>query len=318
MPQNTLAQARVINPVLTGIAQGFNAHNLVGNMLFPEVPVNLRAGQILTFGKEEFMQYSGLQRAPGAQTKRVQFGYAGSPFALVDYSLEGSLPIETLQEGLSSANGFSIDGAAVAINKTQKIMARRLELQQAALATTLGNYPAANRKTLSGTAQLSDLTSNVSDPINEIEIGKDVIRAAIGMRPNTLVMGARVLQSMRQHPKIIDRMKYTGRDVPTLEILKGLFDIENIVVGEAVTATDAGVFSDIWGKHIVLAYTSTGSIADMGEPTFGYTYNLGGYPVVEEPYYDRNSKTWFFPVTRAEAPVIAGSSAGYLIQNAVA
>lgn len=318
MSQNTLAQARVINPVLTGIAQGYKIHNLVGNALFPEVPVQLRAGQILTFGKEEFMQYSGLQRAPGAQTKRVQFGYAGSPFALVDYSLEGSLPIETLQEGLSSANGFSIDGAAVAINKTQKIMARRLELQQAALATTLGNYPAANRKTLAGTAQFSDLISNVSDPINEIEIGKDVIRASIGVRPNTMVIGARVLQSLRQHPKIIDRMKYTGRDVPTLEIMKGLFDIENIVLGEGVVASDAGVFSDIWGKHIVLAYTTTGGIADLGEPTFGYTYNLGGYPVVEEPYYDRNSKTWFFPVTRAEAPVIAGSSAGYFIQNAVA
>ncbi len=316
--QNTLAQARIINPVLTGIAQGYKTHTLVGKVLFPEVPVGLRAGQVLTFGKEEFMQYSGLQRAPGSQTKRVQFGYSGAPFALLDYSLEGSLPIETLQEGLASANGFSVDGAAVAIYKTQTIMARRLEIQQAALATTLGNYPVANRKALSGTAQFSDLLTGVSDPVNEIEIGKDVIRAAVGMRPNSMVMGAAVFKSLKQHPKIIDRMKYTGRDIPTIEILRSLFDIENIVIGEAVTSSDAGVFSDIWGKHIVLAYTTPVSLAEMGAPTFGYTYNLGGYPLVEEPYYDRNSKTWFFPVTRAEAPVIAGSSAGYLIQNAVA
>ena len=318
MPQLNLAQARLVNPVLTSVAQGYKTHNLVGNVLFPTVNVGLRAGQIITFGKEEFLQYSGLQRAPGANTKRVQFGYAGAPFSLLDYSLEGSLPIETLREGLASTNGFSIDGAQLAINKVQKIMDRRLELQQAALATTLANYPAANRKTLAGTAQFSDLTSGVSDPVNEIEIGKEAIRRATGMRPNSAVIGASVFASLKQHPKIIDRMKYTGRDVPTIEILKGLFEIENIVIGEAVVANDAGVFSDIWGKHIVLAYTNLGGVAEQGEPTFGYTYQLDGYPLVEEPYYERNPKTWFFPVTRAEAPVIAGASAAYFLQNVVA
>ena len=33
---------------------------------------------------------------------------------------------------------------------------------------------------------------------------------------------------------------------------------------------------------------------------------------------ERNSKSQFFPVTRAEAPVIAGQLAGYLIKSAVA
>jgi len=318
MPQLTLAQARVINPVLTSVAQGYENSDFIGSKLFPVVPVGLRAGNIITFGKEAFMQYAGLQRAPGAATKRVQFGYAGSLFALADYSLEGSLPIETLQEGIANANGFSIDGAKLAINGVQNIMALRLEIAQATLATTLANYPAANRLTLSGTSQWSDLTTGVSDPINTIETGKEAIRAAIGKRPNTMIMGAAVFKSLKQHPKIVDRMKYTGRDVLTVELMQSLFGIANIFIGEAIQSSDAGVFSDVWGKHVVLAYTETSPLAAMGTPTFGYTYNLGGYPLVEEPYYERNPKTWFFPVTRSEAPVIAGSSAGYFIQNAVA
>ena len=317
MPQLTPAQARVINPVLTSVAQGYQNNDLIGGLLFPQVPVSLRAGKIITFGKEDFMQYASA-RAPGENTRRVSFGYAGSDFALVDYSLEGSLPIEIMQEGMASANGFSIDGAQLAIRKVQNIMALRLEIAQATLATTLGNYPVANRVTLSGTAQWSDLTSGVSDPIAVVETAKDAVRAATGKRPNLMIIGAAVLKFLRQHPKIIDRIKYTGRDVPTLEMLAALFGVARVVVGEAIQATDAGVFSDVWGKHAVLAYTETASLASMGTPTFGYTYNLGGYPVVEEPYFDRNSKTWYFPVTRAEAPVIAGSSAGYFIQNAVA
>lgn len=318
MPQLTPGQARVIDPVLTSIAQGFRQNDLVGGLLFPTVSVGTRAGRVISFGREDFMQYANLARAPGEATRRVQFGYASNPFALVDYSLEGALPIEILQEGLASENGFSIDGARIALNKTQAIMALRLEIQQATLATTLGNYAASNRITLSGTSQWSDF-GTTSDPIAVVENAKDAIRASTGRMPNTMVMGAAVLKSLRQHPKIIDRVKYTGRDVPTLELLAALFGLERVAVGNAIASNDAGTaFSDVWGKHAVVAYTETSPLASMGTPTYGYTYNLGGYPLAEPAYYDRNPKTWFFPVTRAEAPVIAAALAGYFIQNAVA
>lgn len=316
MPQLTLAQARVINPVLTSIAQGIKQNTLVGEALFPMVPVAQRAGNIITFGREDFMQYSGLVRAPGSGTRRVQYGYSGSQYGLVDYSLEGSLPIETLQEAEASSNGFSIDLADVTLRKTLAIMNLRLEIQQATLATTLANYPAANRVTLSGTAQWSDYAN--SNPATAIETAKEQIRASIGKRPNVMVLGPVVFARLRQHPVIRDYIKYANREVATAEILAEFFGVARVIVADGVQANDAGVLSDIWGRHAILAYTETDTLANMGAPTFGYTYNLGGYPLVEEPYYERNPKTWYFPVTRAEAPVIAGSSAGYFIQNAVA
>ena len=69
---------------------------------------------------------------------------------------------------------------------------------------------------------------------------------------------------------------------------------------------------------MILAYNEVGTLADMGLPSYGYTYQLAGYPVVEEPYYERNPKAWMFPVTDEVMPVIAGADGGYLIQNAVA
>lgn len=316
MPQMSLSQARVINPVLTSVAQGVKQSAYVGGALFPRVNVGQRAGNIITFGREEFMQYSGLARAPGGATKRVQVGYAGSPYALVDYSLEGSLPIEHQQEAADGSNGWSIDMASVTLAKTLGIMDLRLEIAQAALATTLGNYPVGNRITLSGTGQFNDYAN--SNPASVIETGKEAIRAATGRRPNTMLLGPVVFARLRQHPQVRDYVKYANREVATAAILAEFFGVPNVVVGDAVQATDAGVLSDVWGRHIVLAYTETAGVADMGAPSFGYTYNLDGYPLAEEPYYERNTKTWYFPVTRSEAPVIAGSSAGYFIQNAVA
>jgi hypothetical protein len=127
------------------------------------------------------------------------------------------------------------------------------------------------------------------------------------------------MAKLRQHPNVVDRMKYTGRDVATAEILAALFGVQRVLVGDAIYSNDAGTaFTDVWGKDVVVAYTELGSVADMGAPSYGYTYQLSGYPLAEDPYYDRNTKSWVFPVTRAEAPVLASASAGYLITNAVA
>lgn len=313
MPQMTPAGARVVDLVLSSVAQGYENSQFVGQSLFPSVPVMQRGGRIITFGKEDFQLYNS-QRAPGENTKRVQMGYSGSNYALVDYSLEGQVPIEVVQEG---TNGPGIDHASLAINKVSAIMALRLEKAQADLARNAATYAASNKTTLTGTGQWSDYTGT-SNPVAVIETAKEAVRAATGKRPNTVVMGAAVMARLRQHPVIVDRMKYTGRDIATAEILASLFGVQQVLIGDAIYANDAGVFSDVWGKDVVVAYTETKSMAEMGTPSYGYTYTLDGYPLVEESYYDRNTKSWVFPVTRAEAPVIAGALAGYLVTNAVA
>lgn len=313
MPQMTPTQARVVDPILSTIAQGYQNAEMVASYLFPTVPVNLRAGNIITFGKEGFMLYAS-QRAPGENTKRVKFGYAGSPFSLVDYSLEGLVPVEVEQEAM---NGPGIDLGAAAVNEVSAIMALRLEKASADIARTAGSYAASNKVTLSGTSQWSDF-SGTSDPILNVETAKEAIRAATGKRPNTMVMGAAVMAKLRQHPKIVDRIKYTGRDVATAELLASLFGVARVVAGDAIVSNDAGTFSDVWGKDVVLGFTQLGSMQSGGLPSYGYTYQLRGYPQVEEPYFDRNAKSWIYPVTRAEAPVLASAAAGYLITNAVA
>lgn len=315
MAQMTPSGARVVDPVLSTIAQGYSNSEMVASALFPAVPVPVRGGKIITFGKEDFMLY-GSQRAPGENTKRVQFGYAGGNYALVDYGLEGQVPIEVIQEGQA---GPGIDHAAMAVRKVSNIMALRLEKQAADIARTAASYAAANKVTLAGVTQWSDFTSATSLPIQNIETAKEAVRAATGKRPNTVVLGAAVMAKLRQHPNVVDRMKYTGRDVATAEILAALFGVQRVLVGDAIYSNDAGTaFTDVWGKDVVVAYTELGSVADMGAPSYGYTYQLSGYPLAEDPYYDRNSKSWVFPVTRAEAPVLASASAGYLIKDAVA
>ena len=307
----TPSSARVVDPILSTVAQGYKNNELIFPALFPVVPVEQRGGNIIEFGREDFRLYA-TARAPGAATKRVEFGYSGKPYALVDHSLEGKLPYEIMQE----ANAVpGIDLGKIAVMKTQNIIQLGNELRAAALATNAANYVSANKVTLAGTSQWSHADS---DPSKDIQTAVDAVRAAVGKRANTVVLGPRVWSAVKQHPKLIDHIKYTGRDSLTLDMLATLWDVKRVVVGDAVYEDDEGVIRDAWGKYVVVAYTDLSGMNDGGLPSYGYTYRLRNYPLVETPYSDRNAKSWIYPVTDSLSPVVACANAGYLISAAVA
>jgi hypothetical protein len=316
MTQMSTGQARVIDPILTTVARGYKNTAMIGGFLFPYVPVGQRGGKIIEFGKEAMRLYQ-TQRAPGSNTKRIQVGYLGAPFALESHSLEGLVPKE-LNDEAAAVPG--IDLAAGSIVTVQDTIALRLEYAQAQLARNASAYGADNTKSLSSKARWDDVATT-SDPVAEIMAYKEVIRSQTGMSPTTIVMGKKVSNALRVHPKIIARI--TVKTTPETPVvadadLMRLFDIKQIVVGESVYWDDAaGKFVDIWGGDLVMACTEMGSVADRGRPTYGYTYRLKGYPIVEPGYEDRSAKSWVYPVTDEVQPVIAMPSAGFLLKNAV-
>ncbi len=307
------AGARVIDPVLSEVAQGYRNADMVGLNLFPSVPVAQRGGKIISFSKEDFALYDTI-RAPGANTKRIQLGYTSGSYSLTQHALEAVAPWELLQEGNAVAK---INLASMSVRKVQNIIALRLEKAQADLATTAASYAASNKVTLAGTSQWSDY-SGTSNPSKDIETAREAIRAQIGKRGNTVLLSAQAWSKVKQHPAIIDRIKYTGRDSVTVEMLANLWDVDKVVVGDAVYTDAAGAMVDVWGKFVVVAYTNLGSVADLGEPTYGYTYRLDGAPYVEQGYEDRNAKSDVYPVTDEVQPVLTAAISGYLISAAVA
>ena len=300
------SQVRVIDPVLTEIAQGFRHTEHVGHTLFPQVPVQVSGGQVLEFGKESFKLYQA-RRAPGSATKRVQFGYLGKSFALVQDALEGQVPREYLRD---ASRAPAVDLGQRAINSTLRALSLTLEYDQASLATTASNYDSDHKTILSGTDKWSDAGS---DPAGDIDTGKESVRATVGVYPNTLVLSAQAFNAVKEHPKVVERFKYTSRDSVTPDMLAALWDLQQVVVGKAVAFDDVGNDIDIWGNNAVLAYVPVKS-SGMEDPSFGYTYTMQNHPLVEKPYYENNAKSWIYPVTFERLPVLTGILSGYLIQ----
>lgn len=312
MSQMTPAQARVIDPILTEVARGYESQfPLVADVLFPRVPVNQRGGNIITFGREQF-QVIDTRRAPGADTKSIEVGYGKATFSLVDNRLMGKVPVELMEEAEAVPG---IDLAANTIRVVQAKMDLEREVNAAALARAAGAYATSNKVTLATTDLWT--AGGTSNPFAVIEAGKEAIRKKIGRRPNVMELGPAVLSALRIHPLVLDKLSTsTDRTPATVQQLQALFEIERIVEGQAIQDVN-GAFTDVWGNDAILAYVTPKSLQEMGSQNYGYTYQLRSRPVVEEGYLDRGKNSFMYPVSDASQVVLTSADSAYLIKNAV-
>ncbi len=313
MPQMNSNQVRVINPILSKHARGYRQAGLIGRGLFPIAFVAIYGGQVIEFGKESFRLYNS-KRAPGANTKRIRFGYEGKPYSIQPSALEAPVPREHMRDATQ------VPGLNLATRATN-IVLRSLNLEHeyacAQIAHNPANYGANNKMALVGDDRW---TSPDSDPVGDIEDGKEAVRVSIGIRPNTLELSAKAYNALKKHPNLLARAADNNVRVVDVALLKIVFDIPNIIVGEATVADAADTLGDVWGDSAVLAYVAPEGSDDAGanaeEPSYGYTYAIEGHPAVEEPYYDNSAKSWIYGVSFDNTPVLSGMSAGFLFQNA--
>ncbi len=307
----TNKQAQIADPILSKVAQGFIHADRVGRELFPVVEIDTRSAKIIKFDKKSFMKYNTL-RAPGSSTKRVQFGYSDGSVQLNGHSLEGLVPTETSQ---AAASVPGIDAARdLAINPTMDIFSLEEELKQAEIATDAANYDVNHKVTLAGTDKWTDKAN--SNPEGDVDTAKEAIRSTTGFYPNVMILSPKDYMALKQHPLIKDQYKHTSSKSITLEMIAAYFEVDTVKVGKSVWVPDEdSPFQDAWGKT-VLAYVPPAGLRSARVPSYGYTYRLRGYTLVEQPYHDRNAKSWVYPITDERDVNMTAMSAGFLIGGA--
>ena len=310
-PQLANPAARVIDPILSTAARGYMNPQLVFRALFPVVTTGARGGTRIEFDRTDFRKVN-TRRAPGAATQHIQFGHEGKKFALTQHRLMGKVPVETAEEAMAVPG---IDLGMRSVTGVQNIIGLEREIDAATIVRATATYDAAHVATLAGNAQWSNDASN---PTANVMDAVETIRAATGMRPNTVVMGGAVYSKIRTHPDVLQQIRYDGgKQIASKEDLAQLWDIDRVVCGDAIYVDEDDTPADVWGKDVIIAYTAVGSISRY-EPSFGYGYNLAGTPMVEQAYYDRGNNSWLYPVTEEWTNEVVGNDSGYLIKNTIA
>lgn len=306
------------NPILTSLMLGMGQGTFVAERLFPRLPQSLSSVTLAQLGDERFRRYN-LRRAPGATTKRVTIRYDGKTYEVNQYSVEVPIPRELLREADESRKlnvGNYLDISRIAMVTATDILNLDYEIECAGFAIDPTTYAAGHVQALAGATKWSAATGV---PVTDIRAGGEVIRKKIGKRANTLLLSADAAIAIAANPEVKGYLSANNTGPASIEQLKQILNIPNIVVGDGIWVDEAGVAADVWGNNALLAYVPTigggGTDISLAEPAFGFTNVLEGHPFAETPYYEPPAKSWIYGATFERKPNVAYNTAGFLFQN---
>ncbi len=295
-----------INAYLSEVARGYSNNAYVAQYLFPTIYSEKEKIDIFQFNKEAFNIYD-TERAIRANSNVISpQGFSKHTTTLTEHDL--SYPIDYREEQEAEKVKLQIPATNVVTNGLQL----KHEKQCADLVQDPSNYANENKILLSGT---SCFDNAASDPIGVVDDAKDAISKKIAQDPNTMVIGQDAWKTLKRHPQLKETLSDNQTKLITLEILKQIFEVENIVIGKSIFADASGNFVRIWGDNIVLAYVpNLGSSRTEYDPSFAYTVRKKDALQIDE-YTKEGNKVKYIRATDIYTPFLVGAEAGYLISN---
>ena len=295
-----------INAYLSEVARGYRNNAFVADVLFPTIYSEKEKIDIFQFNKEAFNIYD-TERAIRANSNVISpQGFKKHTTTLTEHDL--SYPIDYREEQEAEKVKLQLHATNVVTNGLQ------LEHEKACadLVQDPNNYSSDNKRILSGT---SCFNWSTSDPQGIIDDAKDAVSSKIAQDPNTMVIGQDAWRLLKRHPKLKDLISDNTNKLVTLNLLKEIFEIENIVIGKSIFADKNGNFVRIWKDNIVLAYVpNLGASRTEYDPSFAYTVRKKDALNIDE-YTKEGNKVKYIRATDIYTPFLVGAEAGYLISG---
>ena len=295
-----------INAYLSEVARGYSNNAFVAQYLFPTIYSEKEKIDIFQFNKEAFNIYD-TERAIRANSNVISpQGFTKHTTTLTEHDL--SYPIDYREEQEAEKVKLQLHATNVVTNGLQL----KHEKQCADLVQDPNNYANDNKIILSGTSCFSN---DASDPIGVVDDAKDAVSKKIAQDPNTMIIGQDAWKSLKRHKQLKETLSDNEKKLVTLEILKQIFEVENIVIGKSIFADASGNFVRIWGDNIVLAYVpNLGSSRTEYDPSFAFTVRKKDALQIDE-YTKEGNKVKYIRATDIYTPFLVGAEAGYLISN---
>ena len=265
-----------------GLAYYQNAANYFAKAIFPVCRVSLSADNYYIFNKEDLLR-DNWQRKPayGKTMPAVVSEHTDTYRCQVDQMIMGIDEIR--QTDLQRRQGPAIRDPRQQRTKTiaeqANIHQDRLFAEGFFRSGVWANEWTGIDDTNTGDKQFIKFSNDNSDPIKFIADQKLEMHGQTGRMPNKLAIGANVFNALRQHPGILDRVKYGGSTANpasvTKNVLAQLFEVDELVVmmsifNQAKQGAEADMSFIGDPNALLLAYATDAPAVD--EPSAGYIF----------------------------------------------
>lgn len=293
-----------VNGPLTNISIAHlqDAAGFVALRAFPNIPVQKASDVYFTYPRGSFNRDGMKKRAPSTESAGSGYDISSDNYTCEVFALHRDIDDQIRNNADAPIN---LDREATEFLTGQALISREKEWVTryftegdpgttwtfdvdgvSAGATAAASFDPTNAA-LNDVLQWNDSASN---PLEDVALGKEYVLRSTGFEPNKLVIGYPVWRVLKNHPDIVDRIKYSGGVGPsrpaivTREAVAALFEVDEILVMKAIENTaDEGqtaAHSFIGGKHALLCYAapSPGIMTPSAGYTFSWTGHIGGGP----------------------------------------
>lgn len=285
MPNPTQSDLHVNQP-LTNVSVAWmqDKSTFIADKIFPRVPVSKQSDMYWKYSKSDWRRTDAQKRAPGTETAGTGWKFDTDTYFCQVYGVHKDIDD---QIRANADSNWSLDKDA-SLNITNHLLLRRdIDWNSTYFKTGVWAKDYTGVAASPNATQFLQWNDAASDPIVQFaNLQTDFVRQS-GRKANTLVLGAETITQLKNHPDIIDRIKYTQRGVVTTDLLATLFDVEKVLVSYA-TVTDVMERNDMReqdtaatysfmtnSKSALLCYTP--SSPSLMTPAAGYTFTWNGY-----------------------------------------
>lgn len=316
MAQPSVSDVHVNTPLtMISIAYAQEAADFVAQRVFPPVRVGKQSDLYYIYNKNDFMRDEMQRRAPGTESAGSGYNLSTTPYNCDVFALHKDID----QQEMANADDVLDPERDATLWLTQQAL-RKMERQF-------------NTDFFTTSVWGTDATPGVlwdvygtSNPISDVATGVRTILRNTGMKANTLVLGYDVYKALKDHPDLVDRIKYTSSDTVTPQLMARLFDLDRVLVSQAAYATN------IEGETAAYAFAAGSNDALLAHvaptpgrrvPSAGYMFVWDGISrglgetVSIDSWYEKRIASQRVEIQMAWDNKVTGSDLGYFFSNAV-
>lgn len=276
-----------VNRPLTNIVVAFmqSAEGFVADKVFPNIPVEKQSDAFYKYDRSDWTRSTMQKRAPGTES-------AGAGWKLTTdtyYADVWALHVDISDQTRSNADDpLNLDRDATTFLAGQALLNREINFVTNFFASGVWTTEVSGDASSPGANNVLHWSDDNSTPIADVASRATTMQTlAGGYRPNKLILGRQVWDKLKEHPDILDRIKYSSTNTnPTIvskQAIAALFEVDEVLVMDAVQTTSAEnpAFETgqtnalIGGKHALLVYAAPR--AGILLPSAGYTFSWRGY-----------------------------------------
>lgn len=307
----TQNQIHVDRP-LSNISIKYRNADYIADMVAKPVPVKNRTDKYFVYSKDN-LRIEDTHRADKAESQIVDFNISTATYSLEKHGLKAKISDDEYANS-DEALDLRIDATE---NLTDAILAKR-ENTFCTLIGTAANW--ANTTSLTSTYAWSAYTS-LSNPIPFVDSACSAITKNTGKKANTVVMDNATFYAVKEHPSIVDRVKYTSADSITETIIAKLFNIDNLYVSRAIQNSGKEGLADSMGYMMTdccwIGYVEPAP--GLRKPSALYTFFASrlGLPMQTKMWREEEIESDVIEVNAQYQTKIIASDCAYLIVNTV-